>query len=87
MAVRGERNAHYRLRDIQARHWQRLAATCGSGVWKRMMEMAAGVDGVLENVEQSLPEGFPARTWEPIAAGMRRHATQFRLSAAAGARK
>ena len=83
MAVKGERSAHYRLRDIQARHWRRLAVTCGAGVWERMLEMAGGVDGVLENVEQSLPGGFPARTWEPVAAGMRRHAQQFLRSAAA----
>jgi hypothetical protein len=29
MAIQGERGAHDRLRDIQPRHWQRLAANCG----------------------------------------------------------
>ena len=81
MAVRGEKSAHYRLRDVQARHWQRLAASCGPGVWERMLQMARGVDGVLQEVEQTLPPGFPARTWEPVAAGMRRHAREFLRSA------
>jgi serine/threonine-protein kinase HipA len=81
MAIKGERNAHYQLRDIQARHWQRLAATCGPGVWERMLAMAADVDALLESIEQRLPGGFPARTWESIATGMRRHARQFLQSA------
>jgi serine/threonine-protein kinase HipA len=77
MAIRGDKSAHYRLRDIQMRHWQRLAAACGPGVRERMLRMVRAVDGALETVAQSLPHGFPARTWEPIAAGMRRHAAQF----------
>ncbi len=84
MAVRGE-NMHYRLRDIQARNWQRLAATCGPDVWERMLQMVSGVGSVLDSVERSLPEGFPSRIWEPIAAGMRRHAQQFMRSPEAGA--
>ena len=81
MAIKGERNAHYHLRDIQAHHWQRLATTCGPGVWERMLAMATGVDAVLDSVEQRLPGGFPPRIWETIAAGMRRHARQFLQSA------
>jgi serine/threonine-protein kinase HipA len=84
MAVKGEQNAHYRLRDIQARHWQRLAATCAPGAWARMLQMVDGVEVVLAGVELRLPQGFPARTWEPIAAGMRRHARQFLRSAEPG---
>ncbi|MFT3953811.1 MAG: type II toxin-antitoxin system HipA family toxin [Piscinibacter sp.] len=80
MAIRGERNAHYRLRDIQPRHWQRLATICGPGVWKRMQAMVDSVGSVLDAVESELPDGFPARTWEPISAGMRRHARMFQQS-------
>lgn len=82
MAIRGEKSMHYRLHDIQVRHWHRLAASCGPRVWERMQEMVARVDGVLEAIERDLPEGFPRRTWKPIAEGMRRHAGQFqRMSA------
>ena len=84
MSVRGEKSAHYRLRDVQARHWQRLAASCGPGVWERMLQMARAVDGLLQEVEQALPAGFPARTWEPVAAGMRWHAWEFLRSAEPG---
>ncbi len=46
-----------------------------------MRQMAERVPQVLESAGSSLPEGFPARTWDAIAAGMRRHAQLF-LSAA-----
>ena len=81
MAVQGERNAHYRLRDIPPRHWQRLAARCGPGVWDRMRAMVDRVDGVLDALATALPDGFPERTWAPIAAGMRRHARLFQRGA------
>lgn len=85
MAIRGERNVHYRLRDIQPRHWQRLAATGGPGVWERMKAMVDRVDGALDAVAAALPAGFPERIWAPISAGMRRHAQLFRRSAEADA--
>ena len=84
MAVRSEKNAHYRLRDIQARHWQRLALQCGATVWERMLAMAAAVEHMLEMVGAALPPGFPAGTWDPIAAGTRRHAEQFLRSVEQG---
>lgn len=83
MAIRGEKNAHYRLHDIQPRHWQRLAASCGAGAWKRMKAMADSVDSALDAVASELPAGFPVRTWEPISAGMRRHAQLFQRAAEA----
>jgi serine/threonine-protein kinase HipA len=82
MAIRGEKNTHYHLRDIQARHWQRLAARCGPGVWVQMKSMVDSVDGVLDAVASELPTGFPLRTWEPISTGMRRHAQLFQRSLA-----
>jgi serine/threonine-protein kinase HipA len=85
MAIRGEKNMHYRLRDIQAQHWQRLATGCGPNVWDAMLAMAGRVDSVLGAVEEAMPDDFPARTWLPIAAGMRRHTKQFLRSAEAGA--
>jgi serine/threonine-protein kinase HipA len=85
MSLRGEKNAHARLGDIQPRHWQRLAAACGPGVWELMRRMVLEVEPALSAVESELPARFPARTWERIAAGMRRHATQFARTADAGA--
>lgn len=77
MSIRGERNTHAHLHEIQARHWKRLATHCGAGVWARMVEMAEGVPSVLDAVAAALPRDFPARTWEPIAAGTLRHAQHF----------
>jgi serine/threonine-protein kinase HipA len=85
MSIRGERNAHYRLRDSQPRHWRRLAASCGAGVWERMKGMVDSVDGVLDTVAGELPVGFPERTWEPISAGMRQHAQLFQRAVEADA--
>lgn len=82
MAVRGA-NAHYRLRDIQPRHWKRLAERCAAAVWPRMVAMAGEVERALSDVERQLPAGFPPRLWTTIAAGVRRHAQLF-LRAAEG---
>ena len=85
MAIRGERNAHYRLCDIQSRHWRRLAAGSGAGVRERMRALVDSVHGVLDAVARELPASFPERTWEPISAGMRQHAQLFRRAVEADA--
>ena len=85
MAVRGEKNTHSRLGDIQARHWRHLAVACGPGVWELMRRMVLEVEPALRAVEGELPTGFPVRTWERVAVGMRKHATQFARSAVADA--
>lgn len=76
MAVRSE-NSHYRIREIQPRHWKRLADGCEDTVWQRMMAMADGAEDVLSKVESQLPESFPHRVWTSISAGVRRHAQLF----------
>jgi serine/threonine-protein kinase HipA len=76
MAVRGQ-NAHYRLGEIEARHWQKLAMSCGPDVFDRMKAMVERVDGVLQDVERRLPAEFPEGVWSRVADGMRRHATKF----------
>jgi len=49
----------------------------------RIKTMIDSVDAVLDAVAKALPAGFPASTWEPIVAAMRRHAQLFRRSAQA----
>lgn len=66
-------NMHYRLRDIQARHWQGLAAAVSEDAWDRVLALARNVDAALAEVEAELPDGFPSRVWTSTAAGMRRH--------------
>jgi serine/threonine-protein kinase HipA len=70
-------NMHYRLRDIQARHWQGLAAAVSGEAWHRLLAMARSVDAALSQVEAELQENFPAGVWTTVAAGVRRHATVF----------
>ena len=76
MPVRGQ-EAHYRLAEIEVRHWQRLAASCGTGVWERMGAMVERVDEVLRGVERRLASEFPGNVWSRVAEGVRRHATKF----------
>jgi serine/threonine-protein kinase HipA len=76
---------HYRLQDIQPRHWQRLATTATPEAWPRMLAMAEQVDEALDTVERELPEGFAVRVWEAVRSGMRRHAALFLSAAAAKA--
>jgi len=80
MALRGQ-NAHHRLNEIHVRHWQRLAASCGPGVFDRMTAMVERVDDALQAVERRLPAGFPDNGWSRVAEGMRRHTAQFLRSA------
>ena len=72
---------HYRLDEIHARHWQRLAASCGPGAFGRMTAMVEEVDNALQAVERRLPAGFPNRVWSCVTESMRRQLAQFLRSA------
>jgi hypothetical protein len=39
--------------------------------------MAGSVDEVLSRVGKRLPKGFPARTWDTVSVGLKRHAETF----------
>ncbi len=81
MAMRAK-NAHYRLETIQPRHWHQLAMKHGGpAVWEAMQALVERVEPALAAVEKRLPKGFPGRTWEAIATGMRAEATRFREGA------
>lgn len=77
MAVRSK-NAHYKLGEIQRRHWQDLAQRSGvEGAWDAMQNMAQQLDGVLTQVERDLPAGFPARVAQSVFDGTRKHLKLF----------
>ncbi|MDB5819252.1 MAG: hipA [Rhizobacter sp.] len=77
MAVRGK-NAHWRLGEILARHWQGLALRHGGeALWAEMLALVAGVDAALDVVAAGLPERFPHDLYDSVAAGMRRQAATF----------
>lgn len=77
MAVRTT-NTHYRLHEIQARHWHELAQASGVGhLWDRMQALVQEVDGALARTRKRLPRGFPPAVWNAVADGMRQHARRF----------
>jgi serine/threonine-protein kinase HipA len=72
------KSTHYKLCEIRVRHWLKLARDCGvRGVWEQMTQLVTNVDTTLQRVQALLPNGFPARVWDPIERGMKRHARQF----------
>lgn len=83
MAIRAK-NTHYRLSEIQARHWQHLAFKSGvEGAWEAMQEMVGRVEEALGAVENRLPATFPLQTAKAIFAGTRAQAKAFREQLAA----
>jgi serine/threonine-protein kinase HipA len=77
MAVRSK-NAHYKLAEIQPRHWQQLARKSGvDGAWEAMVAMIDNVDMAVEIVSQKLSATFPIRVAEKIFAGVRTQAKVF----------
>ena len=78
MAMRSK-NAHYRLAEIQTRHWHELAIRTGGGeLWRVLTGMVESVDAAVRTVEGRLPKNFPAETANAIFAGMRGQAAVFR---------
>lgn len=78
MAVRST-SAHYRLHEIQSRHWRHLAAqTVVAGAFEAMQALVAAVPASLERVQAQLPAGFPSKVFKPIRAGMLAQARKFR---------
>ncbi|NTV11111.1 MAG: type II toxin-antitoxin system HipA family toxin [Zoogloea sp.] len=72
MAIRGK-NAHYRLRDIQRRHFNETARKCGIGTDMEDLieEVASRVPQVLGEVSSKLPKDFPADVFESISDGLK----------------
>jgi serine/threonine-protein kinase HipA len=82
MALR-TKNAHYRLRDIHARHWNELALRSGvSSLWDRMLGLVEGAPAALDRVSDALPARFPPRLWSRVAQGVRAQARHFLEQAA-----
>jgi serine/threonine-protein kinase HipA len=76
MALR-TKNAHYRLTEIQPRHWLELAEREVSGLRHTMVEMARLVPDAVTRVEALLPQGFPGPVWEAITGRLQPQAAKF----------
>jgi len=72
MAIRG-RNAHYRMHDVQRRHWtaQALRAGLGPAFAENLIEeLVQEVPRVVDSVQAQLPDGFPADLADSILQGL-----------------
>ena len=77
MAVRSK-TAHYKLSEIQYRHWEGLARRSAvDGAWDAMLDMTQRLDAALAAVEQRLPADFPMALAHMVFQGVRRHLEQF----------
>ena len=77
MAVRG-RNPHWKLSEIQARHWDAVAKSAGlvdaSSIINDLVRRTASV---LTNVDKQIPSGFPTYVRDRIFAGVERSAQRL----------
>lgn len=78
MAVRGTSGAHYKLLEIQPRHWQALADTVPeANAWPAMLALAGEVQSAIDRVERMLPKDFAEPVWTAVTGGMRKQASAF----------
>jgi serine/threonine-protein kinase HipA len=72
------KNAHYKIVEIQLRHFQALADRYPDAeAWPAMIELAARVAGATKAVERRLPKGFADSVWAPMCKGMLEQAKSF----------
>ncbi|HSZ09074.1 MAG TPA: type II toxin-antitoxin system HipA family toxin [Steroidobacteraceae bacterium] len=77
MALRGK-SAHYKVVEIQPRHFRELADRYPDAeAWPAMIELAGRVEGAIEAVEGRLPKGFAESVWGSTSKGMLAQAKLF----------
>lgn len=77
MAIKGSKT-HYRLSEIQPRHWQALANRSGvPGMWAVMQALVQRVPSTLSQVSKELPPTFPDTLIASVFQGMQHHADKF----------
>jgi serine/threonine-protein kinase HipA len=85
MALRAK-NVHYKIAEIQPRHFQTLAEKYPAAkAWAAMIELADRVEGAIKAVEMRLPNGFAESVWAPLSKGMLKQARSFLSYAHSGA--
>lgn len=78
MALRGTRT-HYRISEIQRRHFNATAQQCGLGPDMETLieDTLAKTPQVIAQVEAKLPEGFPGDVFASITRGLKESATRL----------
>ena len=81
MGVRGESNMHYRMGEIQRRHWIATAQRSGIGDEGEAIvdELIARTAGVIATVQTQLPANFPELVSGPIFAGLAKAAKKLAM--------
>ena len=84
MALRGT-NKHYRVAEIDRRHFNVTARQCGVGADMEsiIVDVVARTPAVIEKVGARLPKGFPAELFDSITNGLRTAAKQMERMARA----
>jgi serine/threonine-protein kinase HipA len=77
IALHGK-SAHYKIVEIQPRHFRELADRYPDAeAWPAMIELAGRVEGAIEAVEGRLPKGFAESVWGSTSKGMLAQAKLF----------
>jgi serine/threonine-protein kinase HipA len=75
MAVVGKRR-HYRLAEIQPRHWRELAERVGgAALWERLQALADAAPRAFDRID--LPRTFPERVIVRMSEGVRKQSQTF----------
>ena len=74
MAIRGK-NPHWKMKEIQPRHWNGIAKAAGLKDASALIEeLIAQTPRAISAVGAELPHGFPAKISDSIFEGLQRHA-------------
>lgn len=77
MALRSK-NAHWKLTEIKARHWETVIRAAGLGDANPILhEVVSRVPQVIEEVGRAIPVGFPESIRGRIFAGLEKSARQL----------
>jgi serine/threonine-protein kinase HipA len=78
MSLRGK-NRHYRLQEIQRRHFNAMAVRCGVGAEAEdlIQGLVERTESVIDTVLRELPQGFPDRVAGPVLDNLRRAAVRL----------
>ena len=78
MGVRGGSRLHYKLSEIQPRHFHALAeSVADQSVWAAMLRMAGSIPEIVRSLESRLPKDFAPSVWEAVSAGVKQQALRF----------
>ncbi|MEO7218640.1 MAG: HipA domain-containing protein, partial [Gemmatimonadaceae bacterium] len=77
MAVRGN-TPHRHINEISTRHWRTLSMKAGiPDAFQSLLSMVEATDTTLEDIESTLPTGFPGHVWSSISKGVRSQRERF----------